>query len=63
MIRQSIFKTECTQGPWAVQSAPKVFLWVCLGLWQNSHDVPQQRLYSFKGSLDPFILVVSVVLF
>lgn len=50
-------------GQWAVQSAPKVFLRFCLGFWQNSHDVPQQRLCSFKGSLDPLILVVSVVLF
>ena len=50
--------TMLLPGQWAVQSAPKVFL----RFWQNNCDVPQQRLYNFKGSLDPLILAVSVVL-
>lgn len=45
-------------GQSAVQSTPKVFL----RFWQNNHDVPQQRLYNFKGSSDHWISAVLVVL-
>lgn len=54
---QDLLYTTLQPGQYAVQSAPEVFL----RFWQDHFvDIPQQRPYNFKGSLDNLSLGVSV---